>query len=87
VKANTRPARQQNARCAWALCWRATYDNSSATNLKGSARCPDPQGRPGGAEVFREEYGAKYPKAVAKLDRDGAQLTAFYDFTAEHGGT
>lgn len=35
-------------------------------------------------EVFREEYGSKYPKALAKLDRDWAQLTAFYDYPAEH---
>ena len=35
-------------------------------------------------EVFREEYGAKYPKALAKLDRDWNPLTAFYDYPAEH---
>jgi len=35
-------------------------------------------------EVFREEYGAKYPKALAKLDRDWTQLTAFDDYPAEH---
>src|SRR5947209_18484 len=35
-------------------------------------------------EVFREEYGAKYPKALAKLDRDWTQLTALYDYPAEH---
>jgi putative transposase len=35
-------------------------------------------------ETFREEYGAKYPKALAKLDRDFTQLTAFYDYPAEH---
>jgi len=35
-------------------------------------------------EVFREEYGAKYPKALAKLDRDWTQLAAFYDYPAEH---
>jgi len=35
-------------------------------------------------EVFREEYGAKYPKALAKLDRDWMALTAFYDYPAEH---
>jgi putative transposase len=35
-------------------------------------------------EVFREEYGAKYPKALAKLDRDWTALTAFYDYPAEH---
>jgi transposase-like protein len=34
--------------------------------------------------VFREEYGAKYPKALAKLDRDWKALTAFYDYPAEH---
>ena len=35
-------------------------------------------------EVFREEYGAKYPKALAKLDHDWKALTAFFDFPAEH---
>ena len=35
-------------------------------------------------ELFREEYGANYPKALAKLDRDWTQLTAFYDYPAEH---
>ena len=35
-------------------------------------------------ERFREEFGAKYPKAVAKLDDDWKPLTAFYDFPAEH---
>jgi putative transposase len=35
-------------------------------------------------ERFREEFDAKYPKAVAKLDRDWDALTAFFDFPAEH---
>jgi transposase-like protein len=35
-------------------------------------------------ERFREQFDAKYPKAVAKLDRDRQHLTAFYDFPAEH---
>ena len=35
-------------------------------------------------EIFREEYGSKYPKALAKLDREWTQLTAFYDYPAEH---
>jgi len=35
-------------------------------------------------ERFRGEFDAKYPRAVAKLDRDWAALTAFYDFPAEH---
>ena len=35
-------------------------------------------------EDFRREFAAKYPKALAKLDRDWAALVAFYDFPAEH---
>jgi transposase-like protein len=35
-------------------------------------------------ERFRSEFDAKYPKAVAKLDRDWQHLTAFYAFPAEH---
>jgi transposase-like protein len=35
-------------------------------------------------ERFREQFDAKYPKAVAKLDKDWVHLTAFYDFPAEH---
>jgi putative transposase len=35
-------------------------------------------------ERFRSEFDAKYPKAVAKLDKDWDTLTAFYDFPAEH---
>ena len=35
-------------------------------------------------ERFRDEFEAKYPKAVAKLDKDCDALTAFYDFPAEH---
>jgi transposase-like protein len=37
-----------------------------------------------GLERLGGEFDAKYPKAVAKLDRDWAALTAFYDFPAEH---
>jgi len=35
-------------------------------------------------ERFRDEFDAKYSKAVAKLDKDWDALTAFYDFPAEH---
>jgi putative transposase len=35
-------------------------------------------------ERFRDEFDAKYPKAVAKLDKDWEALTAFYSFPAEH---
>jgi transposase-like protein len=33
---------------------------------------------------FDADYGAKYPKAVASLRRDEAELLAFFDFPAEH---
>ena len=35
-------------------------------------------------ERFRSEFDAKYPKAVAKLDKDWEKLTTFFDFPAEH---
>ncbi len=35
-------------------------------------------------ERFCAEFDAKYPKAVAKLDKDWDVLTAFFDFPAEH---
>lgn len=37
-----------------------------------------------GIEAFAADYDAKYPKAVASLRRDQAQLLTFYDFPAEH---
>src|SRR5213075_657185 len=33
---------------------------------------------------FAAAYGAKYPKAVAKITGDQEQLLAFFDFPAEH---
>jgi putative transposase len=35
-------------------------------------------------KVFERDYGAKWPKAVAKIVDDAPQLLAFYDFPAEH---
>lgn len=35
-------------------------------------------------KAFEAAYGAKYPKAVAKIIDDIDQLLAFYDFPAEH---
>jgi putative transposase len=37
-------------------------------------------------EVFREEYGARYPKALAKLDRDWVALTASTTTRPSTGG-
>jgi transposase-like protein len=36
------------------------------------------------AHTFAAEYGAKWPKAVAKIVDDFDVLTAFYDYPAEH---
>lgn len=35
-------------------------------------------------EAFAKTYGAKWPKAVAKITDDQEELLAFYDFPAEH---
>lgn len=35
-------------------------------------------------KAFADSYGAKWPKAVAKITDDEAELLAFYDFPAEH---
>ncbi|ONK16243.1 IS256 family transposase [Streptomyces sp. MP131-18] len=35
-------------------------------------------------EAFARIYGAKWPKAVAKITDDAEELLAFYDFPAEH---
>jgi putative transposase len=35
-------------------------------------------------ESFREEYGARYPKALESLSRDQDKLLTFLDFPAEH---
>ncbi|MBY8883186.1 IS256 family transposase [Actinacidiphila acidipaludis] len=35
-------------------------------------------------EAFVRTYGAKWPKAVAKITDDAEELLAFYDFPAEH---
>ncbi len=35
-------------------------------------------------EAFVRNYQAKYPKAVAKLEKDRAELPASYDYPAEH---
>ncbi|MFM8349912.1 MAG: transposase, partial [Actinomycetales bacterium] len=36
------------------------------------------------AQAFAAEYGAKWPKAVAKINDDLDTLLAFYDYPAEH---
>jgi putative transposase len=33
---------------------------------------------------FAAEYGAKYPKAIATLEKDAEALLTFFDFPAEH---
>ena len=45
---------------------------------RGPRPCGPPRGR------FTHEFGAKWPKAVAKIVDDLDALLAFYDFPAEH---
>lgn len=33
---------------------------------------------------FGSEYGSKYPKAVARIEKDRESLLTFFDFPAEH---
>ena len=54
------------------------------TLLHGMAEAPARAEARTALERFREEFDAKYPKAVAKLDKDWTELTAFFDFPAEH---
>ena len=35
-------------------------------------------------KAFQATYGAKFPKAVAKISDDVEQVLAFYDYPAEH---
>jgi transposase-like protein len=37
-----------------------------------------------GIERFAQDYGVKFPKAVASLRKDGELLLTFFDFPAEH---
>jgi transposase-like protein len=54
------------------------------TLLHEMMEAPTEQEARAARETLRGEFDAKYPKAVAKLDRDWKQLTAFYAFPAEH---
>jgi transposase-like protein len=35
-------------------------------------------------KAFAAAYGAKFPKAAAKITEDEEELLAFYDYPAEH---
>jgi putative transposase len=45
---------------------------------------PDRQHAERAIEVFARDYGAKWPKAVAKITDDAEALLCFFDFPAEH---
>jgi transposase-like protein len=53
----------------------ALHDSMRAETRKAAQRAID---------RFESDYGTKYPKAVASLRRDEAELLAFFDFPAEH---
>lgn len=52
--------------------------------LKEIMNAPDREAAEKEIEAFRDEYGAKYPKAVESLTRDQDELLTFFDFPAEH---
>ena len=58
--------------------------SDAKTLLHEMAEAPSRADAKAALERFRTLFDAKYPKAVAKLDRDWTHLTAFYDFPAEH---
>lgn len=62
----------------WVLPWRLNIFESHLI-----ATTPDGPPPPA-VRAFAEQYGAKWPKAVAKVVEDEAELVAFYDFPAEH---
>jgi putative transposase len=45
---------------------------------------PDREHAQRAIEVFARDYGAKWPKAVAKVTNDAEELLCFFDFPAEH---
>jgi transposase-like protein len=52
--------------------------------LREIMRAPSRRAAEAGIDRFREDYGAKYPKAVESLTRNQDALLTFYDFPAEH---
>ena len=44
----------------------------------------DKQHAQAAVKVFADLYGAKWPKAVAKITDDVEELLAFFDYPAEH---
>ncbi len=54
---------------------RAIFEITNAENKDAARRA---------AAAFADEFGAKWPKAVAKIVDDQDALLAFYDFPAEH---
>ncbi len=64
------PGRQT---CCCTVTWRTPTSSPASPRPSRSAR-----------RAFAALFGAKYPKAVAKVVDDREQLLAFYDFPAEH---
>lgn len=76
-------------------CWQHKLANilnkvpkSVQPNMKADLRevrdAPERASAEAAVAVFKEKYGAKYPKAVDCLIKDREPLLAFFDFPAEH---
>ncbi len=70
------PAVNRTAQAGGRSTTRSATRSSSAAENKAQALKA--------AKAFADDYGAKWPKAVAKITDDLDVLLAFYDFPAEH---
>src|SRR5436309_3415748 len=64
----------------------ATVSRLTATNALAEIwNAEDKEHAAAAVKAFAKQYGAKFPKAVAKVVDDADVLLAFYDYPAEHG--
>jgi len=66
------------------MCWTACRNRPSPRPARRWRRSATPRTASTPRTDFAAAYGAKYPKAVAKITGDQEQLLAFFDLPAEH---
>ena len=80
-----RPASSAAGSTRWPTCWTRCRSRCSPAQ-GGLAESGTPKTtrtrRP--RQAFATDYGAKYPKAAAKITDDADVLLEFYDYPAEH---
>jgi putative transposase len=65
-------------------CLPKAVQTGARTALSEIRDAPDRDHAQRAIEVVAPDYGAKWPKAVAKIVDDAEELLTFYDFPAEH---